>query len=102
MFRRIKTFCNTVKAKVRAILSWFSDFGVFLKFQFRATKRILAAKFGYTYAVGLRCGVSVELGRVRLVVQTRNGSEYIMDMNPDMAERVREELKSCIDAVYVG
>ena len=91
----------TVKASVVTTLSnfkqWLKALAQFIKFNLRIFERWTVAKFGYRFAVGVRCGFSVATGKVRLTYQLRDGSEYTSDMSVAMAEALVAELNRCID-----
>lgn len=97
--RLIKNFFAAIARPFTTMYSWLKDFKYYLGFQGRLISRIIRAKFGYKFMTGIRVGVNVELGKVRLVFQIRNGSEYTMDMSPAMADHVIGELTKCRDAI---
>ena len=95
----MKKLKSLIASPFIATYTWLKDFKYFLGFQYRLITRIIKAKFGYKFMTGIRVGVNVELGKVRLLFQIRNGSEFTMDMTPAMVDNVIAELTKCKDAI---
>lgn len=93
LVRKSKSVVSKLSSTIQFVKDAYLYFGFRIKLLYKVTK----SRLGYPYAVGVRVGLSVELGRVRLVLYMRNGGEYTLDMTHVSAQNLINELQRCTD-----